>query len=113
MPVKEHGSTAVRLLARQLPDLAATALGAWAVRALCADADPEVFFPPQGDPAIRAREICGQCQVRDECLVYALENGEKFGIWGGLDPGERAELRRELRSRGGVLGLDESPSGAA
>jgi WhiB family redox-sensing transcriptional regulator len=33
--------------------------------------------------------------VRESCLEYALANGEKFGIWGGLSERERRRLRRQ------------------
>ena len=39
--------------------------------------------------------IIGQCVVREDCLEYALANGEKFGIWGGLSERERRRLRRQ------------------
>jgi WhiB family redox-sensing transcriptional regulator len=79
--------------------LAATAIGPWAADARCATEDPEIFFPPNDDPARKARQICSMCPVRDECLAYALEAKEEFGIWGGLDPRERRALRRKLRRR--------------
>jgi WhiB family redox-sensing transcriptional regulator len=96
---KPAGHTAVRLLARHMPEVTATALGAWAARALCADVDPELFFPPNGDPATEARHVCSQCPVTAECLAYALNSDEAYGIWGGLDPDERKNLSRTLRSR--------------
>ncbi|MEY3132868.1 MAG: hypothetical protein RLZ29_1205, partial [Actinomycetota bacterium] len=34
-------------------------------------------------------------EVREQCLEYALANGEKFGIWGGLSERERRRLRRQ------------------
>ena len=95
----DESNTAVRLLAQALPALATTAIGPWAADALCADEDPEIFFPPNDDPAVQARRICGQCPVRDECLAYALEAREEFGIWGGLDPNERRNLKRRLQRR--------------
>ncbi|MDU4245002.1 MAG: WhiB family transcriptional regulator, partial [Varibaculum cambriense] len=39
---------------------------------------------------------CELCEVRDECLSYALENDERFGIWGGLSERERRRLRRNV-----------------
>ena len=77
------------------------ALGSWALRGLCSAADPEFFFPPRGDPAAEARQICARCPVRTECLEYALAAGEEFGVWGGLDADERKNLarrRKQLRS---------------
>jgi WhiB family transcriptional regulator, redox-sensing transcriptional regulator len=92
-----EGNTAVRLPAPALPGLAAALIGSWAVRASCAQTDPEIFFPPHGDPATEARQICACCPVRDDCLAYALDAAERFGIWGGLDPDERRNLYRRLR----------------
>ncbi len=96
---KPAGNTAIRLLARHLPEQTAAALGPWAARALCADADPEAFFPPNGDPATQARHVCRQCPVTAQCLAYALTNQEEYGIWGGLDLEERKALSRILRAR--------------
>jgi WhiB family redox-sensing transcriptional regulator len=33
--------------------------------------------------------------VREDCLEFALQNGEKFGIWGGLSERERRRIRRQ------------------
>jgi WhiB family transcriptional regulator, redox-sensing transcriptional regulator len=80
---------------------ATAALGPWALRGLCSTANPELFFPPRGDPAAEARRICVRCPVHAECLEYALAAGEEFGVWGGLDPHERKNLarhRKRLRS---------------
>ena len=41
-----------------------------------------------------AKEVCRGCVVREDCLEYALANGEKFGIWGGMSERERRRLRR-------------------
>jgi WhiB family transcriptional regulator, redox-sensing transcriptional regulator len=91
------GNTAVRVLASAYPGFAAAELGEWTEQALCAETDPEIFFPPTGDPAGEARQICGWCRVRQDCLDYALGAPEEYGIWGGLDPDERRKLRRQLR----------------
>lgn len=67
---------------------------AWQEDALCAQTDPEAFFPEKGGSTRDAKRICGQCTVRAECLEYALKNDERFGIWGGLSERERRRLRR-------------------
>lgn len=67
--------------------------------ALCAQVDPELFHPEWGEPACEARRICGLCPARVECLRYALDNGERHGIWGGTTPDERRRIRAH-RSRG-------------
>ncbi|RTL64042.1 MAG: WhiB family transcriptional regulator [Pseudonocardiaceae bacterium] len=66
----------------------------WQDRALCAQTDPESFFPEKGGSTREAKRICGSCEVRAECLEYALAQDERFGIWGGLSERERRRLRR-------------------
>ncbi|MEY4397221.1 MAG: Transcriptional regulator WhiB [Actinomycetota bacterium] len=66
----------------------------WQADALCSQTDPEAFFPEKGGSTRDAKRICSQCTVRDECLEFALENDERFGIWGGLSERERRKFRR-------------------
>ena len=66
----------------------------WQERALCAQTDPEAFFPEKGGSTREAKRICAGCEVRSECLEYALEHDERFGIWGGLSERERRRLKR-------------------
>lgn len=66
----------------------------WQERALCAQTDPEAFFPEKGGSTREAKRICSGCEVRAECLEYALGHDERFGIWGGLSERERRRLRR-------------------
>ena len=61
--------------------------------ALCAQTDPEVFFPDKGGSTRDAKKVCGACMVRTACLQYALDNQERFGIWGGMSERERRQLR--------------------
>ena len=68
----------------------------WQENALCAQTDPEAFFPEKGGSTREAKRICQGCEVRDECLEYALENDERFGIWGGLSERERRRLKRTI-----------------
>ena len=67
----------------------------WQERALCAQTDPEAFFPEKGGSTREAKRVCSGCAVRSECLEYALANDERFGIWGGLSERERRRLRRQ------------------
>jgi WhiB family transcriptional regulator, redox-sensing transcriptional regulator len=67
----------------------------WQDRALCAQTDPEAFFPEKGGSTREAKRVCRSCEVRAECLEYALENDERFGIWGGLSERERRRIKRE------------------
>ena len=64
----------------------------WQERALCAQTDPEAFFPEKGGSTREAKRICSGCEVRAECLEYALAHDERFGIWGGLSERERRRL---------------------
>jgi len=68
----------------------------WQERALCAQTDPEAFFPEKGGSTREAKRICLGCEVRDRCLEYALANDERFGIWGGLSERERRRLKRGI-----------------
>ena len=68
----------------------------WQEQALCAETDPEAFFPEKGGSTREAKRICKACAVRDECLEYALEHDERFGIWGGLSERERRRLKRQI-----------------
>ena len=68
----------------------------WHGRALCAQTDPEAFFPEKGGSTRDAKKICTGCEVRSECLSYALANDERFGIWGGLSERERRKLKRRV-----------------
>ena len=67
----------------------------WQDRALCAQTDPEAFFPEKGGSTREAKKVCRGCEVRVECLEYALEHDERFGIWGGLSERERRRMKRE------------------
>ena len=66
----------------------------WQERALCAQTDPEAFFPEKGGSTREAKRVCLTCDVRNECLEYALQNDERFGIWGGLSERERRKLKK-------------------
>jgi WhiB family redox-sensing transcriptional regulator len=68
----------------------------WQERALCAQTDPEAFFPEKGGSTREAKRICQGCEVRDACLEYALAHDERFGIWGGLSERERRRLKRGI-----------------
>ena len=65
---------------------------------LCAETDPEAFFPEKGGSTREAKRVCVRCDVRAECLEYALANDERFGIWGGLSERERRRIRLARRT---------------
>lgn len=67
---------------------------AWQTDALCSQTDPEAFFPEKGGSTRDAKRICTSCEVRQQCLEYALANDERFGIWGGLSERERRKLKK-------------------
>ena len=67
----------------------------WQVEANCLGVDPDLFFPERGASTREAKAVCRGCVVQNECLEYALVNGEKFGIWGGLSERERRRIRRQ------------------
>ncbi|EEJ54275.1 WhiB family transcriptional regulator [Mobiluncus mulieris] len=69
---------------------------AWQAQALCAQTDPEAFFPEKGGSTREAKAVCAQCEVREQCLEYALANDERFGIWGGLSERERRRFKRRV-----------------
>jgi WhiB family transcriptional regulator, redox-sensing transcriptional regulator len=74
----------------------------WVHRARCKDEDPELFFPigttgPAASQTDAAKAICMQCEVRTECLEWAMATGQDAGVWGGLSEDERRALRRARR----------------
>jgi WhiB family redox-sensing transcriptional regulator len=68
----------------------------WQESALCAQTDPESFFPEKGGSTREAKKVCQSCDVRLECLEYALASDERFGIWGGLSERERRKLKKRV-----------------
>lgn len=74
----------------------------WRNQAACRGLDPDLFFsldtfetkPDRDDREIQAKAVCAGCPVRVECLEYALQAGERYGIWGGLDEIERRAVQR-------------------
>ena len=76
----------------------------WRRSAICRDTDPDLFFPvgTTGYALVqidRAKQVCGECPVKVECLDYALETNQDSGIWGGTSEEERRSLRRRLATR--------------
>lgn len=71
----------------------------WRMKGLCADDTSGAWFAHGGSNDLRrAKVACSMCPVRETCLGSALLHGEEFGIWGGCDPDQRAELDRSLRA---------------
>lgn len=69
----------------------------WRARAICRDENPELFFPHGTHGAARAqlaaaKYVCSSCPVREDCLSWAMDNGEIDGVWGGTSEDERRDL---------------------
>ena len=73
----------------------------WMADALCAQTDPDAFFPEQGASVTLQKAVCARCDVAAVCLAYALEHDERNGGWGGLSRGERQQLERTEEGRAG------------
>lgn len=72
----------------------------WMTGALCAQANPDLFFAAgAGGPArheeLAAKRICLRCPVLRLCLAWALDSGQAYGVWGATTAEERAALRRQ------------------
>lgn len=72
----------------------------WFNKGLCKDHDTNLFFAETGEnlKTRKAKTICSGCPVRLECLVYALENKEPFGVWGGTTYRQRGRMMRHIGS---------------
>ncbi|HEX6130359.1 MAG TPA: WhiB family transcriptional regulator [Actinomycetota bacterium] len=68
----------------------------WQERASCLGVDPDVFFPISEEEAGPALAFCGVCRIREECLAWALKNGERYGVWGGTTEQQRRRLQRRV-----------------
>jgi len=77
-----------------LLSLAAAMPGDWVRAALCAQVDPDLWFPEKGGSTAGAKKVCERCPVTQECLQFALDNEQRFGIWGGRSERERRALAR-------------------
>lgn len=76
----------------------------WQERALCRQTDPEAFFPEKGGSTREAKRVCLSCDVRGECLEYALQNDERHGIWGGLSERERRKIKSKSNPNAASVG---------
>ncbi len=71
----------------------------WASAAQCKQARPDELFV-RGAAQNRAKQLCGGCPVKTECLAEALDNQIEWGVWGGMTERER---RAVLRKRPNVV----------
>lgn len=76
----------------QAPNLQMPTPEPWMDEALCAQFDADMFYPEKGGTTRPAKRVCRECDVRSECLLFALANGERYGIWGGLSERERRRI---------------------
>ncbi|MGC5033043.1 WhiB family transcriptional regulator [Micromonospora sp. DT229] len=76
-------------------------MSGWQELGLCNQTDPESFYPEKGASAAPAKRICAGCEVRVECLEYALDRREPYGIWGGKTEGERRKILRSATATTG------------
>lgn len=77
----------------------------WTKQALCAQTDPEAFFPNKGGTTRPAKKVCEHCPVTDECLedALALPSSEDTGVKGGLSERDRQKLRKQRQNEGALL----------
>jgi WhiB family redox-sensing transcriptional regulator len=68
----------------------------WQERSACYGLDPEIFFPTSEEEAGLALSYCSACPVRETCLEWAIQNGERYGVWGGTTEQERRRLMRRV-----------------
>lgn len=73
----------------------------WMRDGLCAQTDPEAFHPDEHGSVVPAKAVCAVCPVLAECRAYALETGQRFGVWGGLSANERQQIRRNTSTSAG------------
>lgn len=76
----------------------------WRIKAACLGEDTELFFPIGStgcalDQTEQAKAVCAVCEVRAECLNWALVNNQQDGVWGGMSEEQRRTLRRSLQRR--------------
>jgi WhiB family redox-sensing transcriptional regulator len=65
----------------------------WMADAECKQSDPELFYPDTGHSSRDGRAVCARCPVRAECLAYAIEHHERYGVWGGMSERQRRHMR--------------------
>ncbi len=70
----------------------------WRYKAACSSSDPELFFPIGSSAtavaqAERAKHVCNNCSVAQNCLSWAVKTNQEAGIWGGLSEDERRGIR--------------------
>jgi WhiB family redox-sensing transcriptional regulator len=69
----------------------------WEAKALCAEVDPELFFPEVGSHSRGAKSVCKSCEVTEQCLTMALGDPHLSGVWGGTTDRERTRIRQGIK----------------
>lgn len=95
-PKLDRMSTGASLLIEMLRPRGDDTTLNWTTGGLCAQVDPDLFYPQsvKRERRVRAaKQLCRQCPVTADCLEYALRTGEEHGIWGGTTAGERFHMR--------------------
>ena len=97
-----------RTLDGHAPDLTPPTPEPWMDSALCAQVgDPELWFglsqsafsaTDEGQRESVAKSVCARCEVKAECLEFALRTDERYGIYGGLTRKERLDYKRARRT---------------
>lgn len=72
----------------------------WMERANCKEVGPDIFFTEKEDKVQQAREICSGCEVKNDCLEYAIDKKSEHGTWGGYTEDEIRVIRRKRRALG-------------
>ncbi len=91
---------------------------AWQAHAACRDADPDLFFPAFEDytttetaaQLIAAAKVCHDCPVRRDCLTYAIDSGQRYGIWAGHTPTQLRTIRRDCQAGTPHPEIDAEPT---
>ncbi|GAA4417638.1 WhiB family transcriptional regulator [Georgenia halophila] len=71
----------------------------WQYQGACREADPDLFFHPEGERGgtrrrrdAAAKAVCATCPVIEQCRQASLAVREPYGVWGGLSEDERQEV---------------------
>lgn len=83
----------------------------WMDGALCTQFDPESFYPEKGGSTQIAKAVCASCDVQEQCLKFACDRDERFGVWGGLSERERRRLLAKGWRPGDVMPARSTSNG--
>ncbi len=79
----------------------------WMSKAACIGWPPTWWFPEtavayEAPETEKAKRICYMCPVRHKCLQWALKHTDQHGIYAGLTPEQRRQVRRHNPTLGGT-----------